>query len=185
MLVVLMLRKKLCLQAKLERFQNLQYRDCTICVNGFWRENVSEKNFKRVAREVICGETRESRLAEYCSNSKVKRQRVYTRKEKVVSKARESNMSCMGYSGGEARKIIMTPYVSLMARNMLLTVLAATWRDRSEKDESGFSFCLLHAAQHLQYRRQSTAKNQLAHNVDSALVRKPWCLCSHVHMLKP
>lgn len=88
-------------------------------------------------------------------------------------------------SEGEARKIIMTPYVSLMARNMLLIVLAATCRDRSEKDESGFRFCLLHAAQHLQYRRQSTAKNQLAHNVYSALVRKPWCLCPHIHMLKP
>lgn len=88
MLAVLMLRKKLCLPAKLESFQNLQYRDYTICVNGFWRENVSEKNFKRVSREVICGETRESRLAEYCSNPRVKRQRVYTRKEKVVSKSK-------------------------------------------------------------------------------------------------
>lgn len=64
MLVVLMLRKKLCLQAKQENFQNLQYRDYTICVNGFWRENFPEKNFERVAREVIRGETRESRLAD-------------------------------------------------------------------------------------------------------------------------
>lgn len=57
-------------------------------------------------------------------------------------------MSCMGYSGGEARRIITLPCASLMARNVLLTVLAAIRRDRTEKDESGFRFCLLHVAQH-------------------------------------
>lgn len=95
-----MLGEKLCLQAKQESFQNLQYRDYTICVNGFWRENFPEKNFKRVAREVICGETRESRLAEYCSNSRVKRRRVYTREEKVVSKSEGIKYELYGVQWG-------------------------------------------------------------------------------------
>lgn len=68
---------------------------------------------------MIGGETRERRLTESIAVIQGQRDKELTPAKKSKQ---ESNMSWIGYSGGEARRIIMTPYLSLMARN----VLAAT-----------------------------------------------------------
>lgn len=112
---------------------------------------------------------------------------VYTREVKIAVSERERNeheQYGVWWRWGEkdhfASRCINPPWTGPCCPH---TVLAATVGDRTEKDEAGFVFRVLHDAQHPPYTRQSMKNNHLAHNVCRAIVLKLWCLieclCPH------